>query len=146
MKVTKEMIGAAHGICLKKGDFILSADLLERIYLAMDALANHEETWGSPVAWNGGKEGREWTTDREVAEQWMVDNPMYQSVPLYLAPPSLAQVKKQMDKLVAAALAVEKDSDEVLDFDECTAMCIPMDTYHALIEAADAVINPEKDS
>lgn len=46
-KVTKEMIGAAHDICLKKGDFVLSAALLERIYLAMDALANHNETSGS---------------------------------------------------------------------------------------------------
>ena len=33
--VTKEMICAAHDICLKKGDFVLSASLLERIYLAM---------------------------------------------------------------------------------------------------------------
>ena len=35
--VTKEMIGAAHDVMLAKGDFILSAALLERIYLAMDA-------------------------------------------------------------------------------------------------------------
>lgn len=35
MTVTREMIGAAHDICLSKGDFVLSASLLERIYLAM---------------------------------------------------------------------------------------------------------------
>lgn len=35
MKVTREMIGAAHDVCLKKGDFFLSADMLERIYSAM---------------------------------------------------------------------------------------------------------------
>ena len=35
MKITREMIGAAHDVCLKKGDFVLSADLLERLYLAM---------------------------------------------------------------------------------------------------------------
>ena len=35
--VTKEMIGAAHDVMLAKGDFVLSARLLERIYLAMDA-------------------------------------------------------------------------------------------------------------
>ena len=35
--VTREMIGAAHDVMLKKGDFVLSANLLERIYLAMDA-------------------------------------------------------------------------------------------------------------
>lgn len=33
--VTREMIGAAHDVMLAKGDFILSASLLERIYLAM---------------------------------------------------------------------------------------------------------------
>jgi hypothetical protein len=35
--VTKEMIGAAHDVMLAKGDFVLSARLLERVYLAMDA-------------------------------------------------------------------------------------------------------------
>ena len=35
--VTKEMIGAAHDVMLAKGDFVLSARLLERIFLAMDA-------------------------------------------------------------------------------------------------------------
>ena len=35
MKITREMIGAAHDVCLKKGDFVLSADLLERLYSAM---------------------------------------------------------------------------------------------------------------
>ena len=37
--VTKEMIGAAHDVMLKKGDFVLSANLLERIYLAMEQAA-----------------------------------------------------------------------------------------------------------
>lgn len=35
--VTREMIGAAHDVMLAKGDFVLSAALLERIYLAMEA-------------------------------------------------------------------------------------------------------------
>jgi len=34
--VTKEMIGAAHDIMLARGDFVLSAALLEKIYLAME--------------------------------------------------------------------------------------------------------------
>lgn len=55
MKVTREMIGAAHDVCIKKGDFILSADLLERIYLAMDALANHAEIYGSPFCYHDGR-------------------------------------------------------------------------------------------
>ena len=55
MKVTKKMIGAAHDVCIKKGDFILSADLLERIYLAMDALANRHKTSGSPFCYHDGR-------------------------------------------------------------------------------------------
>lgn len=35
--VTKEMIGAAHGVTLESGDVVLSARLIERIFLAMDA-------------------------------------------------------------------------------------------------------------
>ena len=39
--VTREMIGAAHDVMLAKGDFVLSANLLERIYLAMDAVRHN---------------------------------------------------------------------------------------------------------
>ena len=35
--VTREMLTAAHGVTLESGDVVLSARLLERIYLAMDA-------------------------------------------------------------------------------------------------------------
>ena len=35
--VTREMIGAAHDVMLAKGDFVLSAAMLERIYKAMAA-------------------------------------------------------------------------------------------------------------
>jgi len=38
-KVTKEMILVAHDVVMEKGDLILSAALLERIYLAMDKIA-----------------------------------------------------------------------------------------------------------
>ena len=41
--VTREMIGAAHDVMLAKGDFVLSAALLERIYLAMDAKRHSEQ-------------------------------------------------------------------------------------------------------
>lgn len=37
--VTRKMIGAAHDVMLAKGDFVLSANLLERVYLAMDQAA-----------------------------------------------------------------------------------------------------------
>lgn len=37
--VTREMIVAAHDIMLARGDFVLSAALLERIYLAMEKAA-----------------------------------------------------------------------------------------------------------
>lgn len=35
--VTREMLTAAHGVTLHSGDIVLSARLLERIYLAMEA-------------------------------------------------------------------------------------------------------------
>jgi hypothetical protein len=40
-----------------------------------------------------------------------------------------------IERLQLAIKAVEIDSDECMDFDECTAMLIPLDTYHQLIEA-----------
>lgn len=39
-----EMIGAAHDIMLARGDFVLSAALLERIYLAMERAAPPPQT------------------------------------------------------------------------------------------------------
>ena len=48
--VTREMIGAAHDVMLAKGDFVLSAALLERIYLAMDAVRHNAELRGRPLA------------------------------------------------------------------------------------------------
>ena len=42
--VTREMIGAAHDVMLEKGDFVLSANLLERIYLAMEQAAPPQQT------------------------------------------------------------------------------------------------------
>ena len=42
--VTREMIGAAHDVMLAKGDFVLSASLLERIYLAMQQAAPPTQT------------------------------------------------------------------------------------------------------
>lgn len=43
------MISAAHGVTMEHGDIVLSHRLLEKIYLAMDALANRGKTLGSPV-------------------------------------------------------------------------------------------------
>lgn len=42
--VTRKMIGAAHDVMLAKVDFVLSAALLERIYLAMDQAAPPPQT------------------------------------------------------------------------------------------------------
>ena len=44
MTVTREMICAAHDVILAKGDFVLSANLLERIYLAMEQAAPPPQT------------------------------------------------------------------------------------------------------
>lgn len=41
----------------------------------------------------------------------------------------------ERDELLAAAEAIEIDAEECLDFDECTAMLVPIDTYHKLMEA-----------
>ena len=42
--VTKEMIFAAHDVMLAKSDFVLSAAILERIYLAMEQAAPPPQT------------------------------------------------------------------------------------------------------
>ena len=48
--VTREMITAAHGVTLKTGDVVLSARLLESIYLAMDAVRHNAKVSGDGTA------------------------------------------------------------------------------------------------
>ena len=52
------------------------------------------------------------------------------------------QLSAQINRLLDAVKVIETDSEEVLDFDEWTAMCVPMDSYHDLVDAAEAT--PEK--
>ncbi len=47
------------------------------------------------------------------------------------------QLRTCLSRILNAIKVVEFDSEEVLDFDECTAMCVPMDAYYGLIEAAE---------
>ena len=48
------------------------------------------------------------------------------------------QLRAQINRLLDAVKVIETDSEEVLDFDEWTAMCVPMDSYHDLVDAAEA--------
>ena len=112
--VTKEMICAAHDICLKKGDFVLSASLLERIYLAMRDKADGRDSAG----WDAYE-------DLRKASDEMVLN-LRQRV---------QELEKQRDELLAATEAIAINSEECLDFDECTAMLVPIDDYHKLMHA-----------
>ena len=52
---------------------------------------------------------------------------------------AIRELVRQRDELLAAAEAIEIDSEECLDFDECTAMLVPIDTYHKLTEAIASV-------
>lgn len=40
----------------------------------------------------------------------------------------------QIEMMRQAIQALENDSEECLDFDECTAVLVPIDTFHALID------------
>lgn len=52
---------------------------------------------------------------------------------------TIAKLTAERDELLAAAEAIEIDAEECLDFDECTAMLVPIDTYHKLMEAIASV-------
>lgn len=46
---------------------------------------------------------------------------------------------RERDELLAAVEAIEINSEECLDFDECTAMLVDINDYHRLIDAAASV-------
>ena len=52
----------------------------------------------------------------------------------------VAELEAALRKVVKAFDVVEIDSEECLDFDECTAMLVPLDAYHGMSEAI-ATIN-----
>lgn len=47
----------------------------------------------------------------------------------------ICNMEKQRDELLAAAEAIEINAEECMDFDDCTAMLVPIDDYHKLMEA-----------
>lgn len=83
------------------------------------------EPWAYGIVRDGEQVGVE--RSLAVAKQW-VDAEYIPLVPM-----------QQRDELLAAAEAIEIDAEECLDFDECTAMLVPIDTYHKLMEAIDSV-------
>ena len=42
---------------------------------------------------------------------------------------------EERDELLAAAEAIEINAEECMDFDDCTAMLVPIDDYHKLMDA-----------
>lgn len=44
-------------------------------------------------------------------------------------------LRKQLAKIVKLAEVIEINAEECLDFDDCTAMLVPIDDYTNLIEA-----------
>ena len=48
-------------------------------------------------------------------------------------------LEKKRDELLEAAEAIEIDAEECLDFDDCSAMLVPIDTYRKLMEAIASV-------
>ena len=48
----------------------------------------------------------------------------------------IAKLTAERDELLAATEAIAINSEECLDFDECTAMLVSIDDYHKLMEAA----------
>lgn len=48
----------------------------------------------------------------------------------------------QIEMMRQAIQALENDSEECLDFDECTSVLVPIDTFHALIDAT--VLSPDQ--
>ena len=112
--VTKEMICAAHDICLKKGDFVLSASLLERIYLAMRDKADGRDS-----------AGRDAYEDLRKASDEMVLN-LRQRV---------QELEKQRDELLAELQRFMDSHEECTDFDGFTAQIVSMADYHQAQEA-----------
>ena len=77
------------------------------------------------VAWNGGDMGREWTTDKIVAESWVNNSKTQQAIPVVLL--------EDAEAIISAKDAEIAESDHIRD--RCA---------HLLAETAVALKGPEK--
>lgn len=77
----------------------------------------------------------------QLREAWKTSS--QNSLLISQAADEIERLMKQRDELLAAAEAIEINSEECLDFDECTAMLVPIDDYHKLIEAIASVKGAE---
>ena len=91
---------------------------------------------GAPTDYQRGFQAGAASRDAEVA-QWqnIIDEEAKDSALVII---ERDQLSAQINRLLDAVKVIETDSEEVLDFDECTAMCVPMDSYHDLVDAAEA--------
>lgn len=53
--------------------------------------------------------------------------------------PSDAWFVTVIKELLAVIKVIEINAEECMDFDECTAMLVPIDDYHRLIEVVESV-------
>lgn len=74
--------------------------------------------------------------------RWIGAAPLAEEGPAMPHPKSIGfaidmaiQLIEQHGELLAAAEAIEINAEECMDFDDCTAMLVPIDDYHKLIEA-----------
>jgi hypothetical protein len=51
----------------------------------------------------------------------------------------ITSIQDERDELLAAAKAIEINAEECLDWDDCTAMLVPIGDYHKLIAAIASV-------
>ncbi len=71
---------------------------------------------------------------QELETQLAKNNPLLDE-----AADAIDKLTAERDELLKAAEAIEINAEECLDFDECTAMLVPIDTYHKLMEAIASV-------
>lgn len=86
----QELIERLRNSCedaIQPDDVYEAADLIEQLQAENERLkAELAKYRDAPVlAWNGGKHGCEWTTDKAIAEKWL-STPSQQAVPLIIKP------------------------------------------------------------
>lgn len=89
---------------------------------------------------NAYKEGSE-EAFGTVVEQKQAAEARLQTMQLTIASQQgvICDFREQRDELLAVIKVIEINAEECMDFDECTAMLVPIDDYHRLIEVVESV-------
>ena len=126
----EELLTLANGASWRTFARAIEAKVLEKLQTKITELtAERDAALGRVAMWVAANRPEGWIDELRQEAKWRIATCQENE-----------QLKSALREAKSAFGVIEHDSEECLDFDECTAMLVPLDAYHGMSEAI-ATIN-----